>query len=241
MNTLELFPVKLFTFDWDGDLDDILERCIINQKDLRGSFPATEPRDLSQSDPDALPRLFPDLSEFIHDCLDQVRQHHNLQCDQLKVASSWVNRYRNNAILPWHLHPMSAFSGTFPVNNAGLLSFKDPVQFRMFESTMPLCDDPKQIDIETKPGQLIIFPWWMEHGAINTDEVERWSISFNAMAHGNINMASVKPMQDNVPQDVLDLLPYVPNLSSARIDIASNPNEFVTKRKVESYQKRITT
>jgi len=111
----------------------------------------------------------------------------------------------------------------------------------MFESTMPLCDDPKQIDIETKPGQLIIFPWWMEHGAINTDEVERWSISFNAMAHGNINMASVKPMQDNVPQDVLDLLPYVPNLSSARIDIASNPNEFVTKRKVESYQKRITT
>ena len=53
MNTLELFPVKIFTFDWDGDLDDILERCIINQKDLGGSFSATESSDLSQSYPTA--------------------------------------------------------------------------------------------------------------------------------------------------------------------------------------------
>ena len=241
MNTLELFPVKIFTFDWDGDVDDILERCIVNQKDLGGSFSARESSDLSQSDPDALPKLFPDLSEFIHDSLDQVRDYHNLQCDELKISSSWVNRYRNHSILPWHLHPMSAFSGTFPINDAGLLSFKDPIHFRMFESTMPLCDDPKQIDIETKPGQLIIFPWWMEHGAANLDPADRWSISFNSMASGNINMASIKPMQDNVPKDVLDNLPYVPNLSSARIDVASNPNEFATERRVDSHSTRIKT
>jgi hypothetical protein len=219
MNTLELFPVELFTFDWDGNLDDILERCILKQKYLGGSFSSTEPSDLSQSYPDALPRLFPELSEFIHDCLSQVKSYHNLQCDDLKIASSWVNRYRNRAVLPWHLHPMSAFSGTFPINDSGLLSFKDPVHFRMFESTMPLSDQSKQIDIETKPGQLIIFPWWMEHGALNLDQTDRWSISFNAMANGNINMASIKPMQDNVPQDVLDQMPDVPNLSSATLEI----------------------
>tara|TARA_B100000131_G_C17893023_1_gene523148 strand:+ start:102 stop:761 length:660 start_codon:yes stop_codon:yes gene_type:complete len=218
MNTLELFPVKIFTFDWGGDLDDILERCIVNQKDLGGSFSATEPRDVSQSNPDAL-RLFPDLKEFIDDSLSEVKKYHNLQCDSLKISSSWVNRYRNRAVLPWHLHPMSAFSGTFCINEAGMLSFKDPVQFRMFESTMPLCDDLKQYDVPTKAGQLIIFPWWMEHGALNMDPVDRWSISFNSMPHGHINMASIKPLQEDVPQEVLDQLPYVPNLSSATLEI----------------------
>ena len=218
MNTLEIFPVKIFTFDYDGDLNDILEKCIMSQKELGGSFSATEPRDVSQSFPDAL-RLFPELSEFIHDCLDEVKEHHKLQCDGLRICSSWVNRYRNRAVLPWHLHPMSAFSGTFAVNDAGLLSFKDPIQFRMFESTMPLSDQAKQYDVPTKPGQLIIFPWWMEHGAVNLDYVDRWSISFNSMPYGSINMASIKPMSDNVPKEVTDQLPYVPNLSSATLEI----------------------
>ena len=218
MNTLEIFPVKIFTFDYDGDLNDILEKCIMGQKELGGSFSATEPRDVSQSYPNAL-RLFPELSEFIHDCLDEVKEHHNLQCEALKICSSWVNRYRNRAVLPWHLHPMSAFSGTFAVNDAGLLSFKDPIQFRMFESTMPLCDDHKQYDVPTKPGKLVIFPWWMEHGAVNLDHVDRWSLSFNSMPSGRINMASIKPMNDNVPKEVMDQLPYVPNLSSATLEI----------------------
>ena len=81
----------------------------------------------------------------------------------------------------------------------------------------------------------------MEHGAANLDPADRWSISFNSMASGNINMASIKPMQDNVPKDVLDNLPYVPNLSSARIDVASNPNEFATERRVDSHSTRIKT
>lgn len=218
MDTLDIFPVNIFTFDWDGDLDDILERCIINQKDLGGSFSATESSDLSQSYPTAL-RLFPELKEFIDDCLSQVKDYHDLQCDGLKIASSWVNRYRNQGVLPWHLHPMSAFSGTFAVNDSGLLSFKDPVQFRMFESTMPLSNQAKQYDVPTKPGQCIIFPWWMEHGALNLEPVDRWSISFNSMPYGKVNMGSIKPMQNNVPKDVLEQFPDVPNLSSARLEI----------------------
>ena len=130
-----------------------------------------------------------------------------------------INRYRNQGILPWHLHPMSAFSGTFAINDAGMLSFKDPVQFRMFESTIPLSNQAKQYDVPTKPGQCIIFPWWMEHGALNLEPVDRWSISFNSMPYGKVNMDSIKPMQENVPEDMMDEFPDVPNLSSATLEI----------------------
>ena len=181
MDTLNIFPVNIFTFDWGGDLDDILERAILKQKSL-----GMKPSDVSQSDSNAL-RLFPELLDFIDDCLSQVKDCNNLQCDGLKVSSSWINRYVRYSVLPWHRHPMSAFSGTFFLNASGRLSFKDPILFRSNESIMPFSDDPKQYDVETKPGRLVIFPWWLEHGAINEDSVERWSLSFNSIPYGTIN------------------------------------------------------
>ena len=209
MNTLEIFPTKIFTFDWDGDVHKILEKAIINQKDLGGSFAVNGSQfyDVSQSDSNVL-SLFPDLSEFIHDCLSEVKEYHNLECDGLKVTTSWINRYRTKSILPWHRHPMSAFSGVFFINDKGRLSFKDPVQFRLYESIMPLSGESKYSDVDTKPGTIVIFPWWLEHAALNEDPIERWSLSFNSMPYGSIN---TRPKEGDMK--------YVPHLSSANIEI----------------------
>ena len=39
------------------------------------------------------------------------------------------------------------------------------------------------------------------------------------MPYGKVNMDSIKPMQEKVPEDMMDEFPDVPNLSSATLEI----------------------
>ena len=129
MNTLELFPLEVYTFDYDGDTDDLLERAIMSTRKLGGTFNDTR-IDVSQSSPDAL-KLFPEIEKFIYDSLSEIKDRVKLQCEGLKITTSWVNRYRESAILPWHRHPMSAYSGAFFLNDRGGLTkfrFADGLQ-----------------------------------------------------------------------------------------------------------------
>ena len=186
MNTLELFPLEVYTFDYDGDTDDLLERAIMSTRKLGGTFNDTR-IDVSQSSPDAL-KLFPEIEKFIYDSLSEIKDRVKLQCEGLKITTSWINRYRESAILPWHRHPMSAYSGAFFLNDRGGLTFKDPIIFRSNESIMPFMDIEKTYNIDTEPGKLVIFPWWVEHGAsIREGNAERWTLSFNTMPYGSCN------------------------------------------------------
>ena len=198
MKTLDIFPTKIFAWDWDGDvnelLDDIKEKCDDRTKDS-GKMKNTRQMGVVQLDPYGwgdYPNILSKLdtiSGFIDECLEDVRQYYRLQCEGLRVTTSWVNKYKEGSGLQWHRHPMSAFSGSIFLNDVGVLSFADPVHFRSYESIIPFADQnqEKHYHLQAVPGRVIIFPQWMEHSANTNGDGERWSLAFNTMPYGNIN------------------------------------------------------
>ena len=184
MNTLELFPTHVYAWDWNGDTGIILEQV----KDI---FKDEEPKDVMQSHPNILGEIDV-LSNFINECLGEIKSQCQLQCEGLKVTTSWINKYQSSAKLQWHRHPMSAFSGVIFLNDCGILSLEDPVDFRNYESTIPFSNTQKVFDLQSIPGRVIIFPWWMKHTAESNIDGERWSLAFNSMPYGTIN-SNYKP------------------------------------------------
>lgn len=180
MNSLQVFPVDIFWWDWDGDINDILE--------VSKSIHPNHNQIVSQSNNDIHKKQeYKKLFEFIEQCLGEVKNHYNFQCDYLKVTSSWINKYKETSTLNFHRHPMSAFSGVFFMTGGSPISFKDPIDFRTYQSTIPVSkNDCSYFNLEPIPGRVIIFPWWLEHGVMNFSG-ERWSLAFNSMPGGKIN------------------------------------------------------
>tara|TARA_B100001175_G_C19296242_1_gene535962 strand:- start:55 stop:627 length:573 start_codon:yes stop_codon:yes gene_type:complete len=179
MHTLQLFPTHVYAWDWDGDTNIILEQ-------VKNIFKDKKPVDVMQSHPNILNEIDV-LSDFINQCLYDVKKQCRLQCEGLKITTSWVNKYQSSAKLQWHRHPMSAFSGVMFLNDCGSLSLADPVHFRSYESTIPFSNVEKNYELQSVPGRVIIFPWWMEHSAESNTSGERWSLAFNSMPYGTIN------------------------------------------------------
>ena len=182
MNTLQLFPTEIFWWDWDGDVNQLLEHTKKQNivKDLQV---------VDQSEPDVHKREgYESLFFFIKNCLVEIKDHYQLHCDGLDITTSWINRYRPYSHIHFHKHPMSAFSGVFFLTQGSPLALREPNYFKMYPSTIPIASTDKEIfELEPIPGRVVIFPWWLEHGSLNNRNEERWSIAFNSMPYGKVN------------------------------------------------------
>lgn len=182
MNKLELFPTEIFWWDWNGDKQELSNNIISSHIDNNNQF-------VEQSDPNLHKQpKYKNLFLFIENCLDQVKNYYDLQCDGLKITTAWANKYKPFTYNAFHRHPMSAFSGVYFITGGAPFTVKDPIVFRSYQSTIPVSKkDEIFFELEPIPGRVIIFPWWLEHGAMNQRNEERWSIAFNSMPHGKIN------------------------------------------------------
>lgn len=191
MRINKLYPVEVFEFDLN--LDDTwvkhVREMAVDEQPTMGVL-NTHPR--LNSDP-----KFAQLVLILQDCLQQVHEHYNFDCEGFKISSMWGNYYRPGTAQQEHRHANSFFSGNLFLTEGAPLIFYDPIQQRSFGQfeifTMPkLSKDgidqngPKFEKIYPKPGKLVIFPSWFVHNTAIAEE-DRYTISFNSLPYGSIN------------------------------------------------------
>jgi uncharacterized protein (TIGR02466 family) len=107
---------------------------------------------------------------------------------KLAVDSMWINinppySYNSN-----HVHPGVFISGSYYIkvpNKSGSLYFVNPSQLQPLFTRQDLIKEYNPLNslrwnVDPEPGQLLLFPAWIEHGVTqNLSEEDRISIAFN--------------------------------------------------------------
>jgi uncharacterized protein (TIGR02466 family) len=98
-----------------------------------------------------------------------------------KVAGCWMTSYEKNHYAHIHNHSPSDISGCYYVKsntNDGNIFFLNPN--RIMSSTLVYRTLPDRLFVRPRPGTLILFPGWLDHGVEpNKTDDERVSVAFN--------------------------------------------------------------
>ena len=142
-----------------------------------------------------------------NDALEDYRLAYQLCCDKLEITLCWFNHApaRSGFGHPLHRHPMSYLSAVYYLTEGAPTIFDDPCTPRTYDTLDVWRDDLMKSElginekIDAVPGQLILFPSWLKHfSGRQMDHFERWSMSFNAMPAGRVNIGPWGMPQLNV-------------------------------------------
>lgn len=111
----------------------------------------------------------------------------NVQKNELKMTTCWVNIMGPQCTHTMHIHPSSIISGTYYLQmpkNASALRFEDPRYNHFMSRPAVQIHAPEKFQthfsIPAKPGDVILFESWLKHEVpMNTSKEPRISISFN--------------------------------------------------------------
>jgi uncharacterized protein (TIGR02466 family) len=111
----------------------------------------------------------------------------DLQGKRLVMSSFWINIMGTNAHHSFHLHPLSAISGTYYVKvpkDSGTFKIEDP-RITCFMGSPPRKasareENQRYINLHCKPGEILLFESWLKHEVpANRSDEDRISVSFN--------------------------------------------------------------
>ncbi|MBU6375461.1 MAG: hypothetical protein KGQ59_05655 [Bdellovibrionales bacterium] len=106
---------------------------------------------------------------------------------RLEMTTCWVNVMRQHCMHSYHLHPLSAISGTYYVEipkDSGAFKIEDP-RLPAFMGSPPRTakakiENKRFQEFQPQAGQLILFESWLKHEVPqNHSSKERISVSFN--------------------------------------------------------------
>jgi len=187
---ITLFP----TFCWEHDLPEAEARSLNREltaavEALIAPRPTLHPGQNWQTSQDLHHRPeFARLVQVIHAAGQGVIAYLKLVQQSFEITGCWANLSPPGAVHPIHMHPNNLLSGVYYVAaapGADGLHFYDPrAQARVLAPKYSEGNDAnaRQTNIELKPGRLVIFPAWLDHGVPpNRSGTDRLSISFNLM------------------------------------------------------------
>ncbi len=111
----------------------------------------------------------------------------DLQGQRLVMTSCWINMMGKHSHHSFHLHPLSALSGTYYLRvpkGSGDLKIEDP-RITGFMGSPPRRRSAREanlryIDLKPRQGEVILFESWLKHEVTpNRSDSERVSVSFN--------------------------------------------------------------
>jgi uncharacterized protein (TIGR02466 family) len=106
---------------------------------------------------------------------------------KLALDSFWINVMEKGAVHAPHIHPHSVISGTYYVQvppRSGAIRFEDP-RLGLMMAAPPRKENARTenrlfMDIEPRPGMLLLWESWLRHGVeANGARERRISVSFN--------------------------------------------------------------
>ena len=150
MNRLDLFPTEVFWWDWESEVDHLVEA---SKKYVSTDIPV----DQSNSDLHTKPE-YRELFTWITKCANEIKEYYQFHCESFKITTAWVNRVTSKQDIHFHRHPMSAYSGVFYLTGGSPLCFRQPNPLQVHKSTIPISDINKDMYmVEPIKGRLIMF------------------------------------------------------------------------------------
>lgn len=191
MKVNKLYPVDVFEFQFSSEEDWVsrVQKQKLDQRNETGILNTW--LELHKVE------AFEPMVDFFHECLDEIQDTWNYDCDGFKVTSMWANYYRPGVRHTAHRHANSYWSGILYLTDGAPTVFYDPIQMRSFGQfelyTKPTISTegfnqnaPVFETISAEAGKCIIFPSWFVHDTAYAEE-DRYTVSFNALPTGRIN------------------------------------------------------
>lgn len=191
-----IFPIKLYEYNLDDlslnykILDSLnKEQFINNGNDRLPPHIRSYQTDHYLHNNDSYAELY----SWFNECINDFSINEELDCEQLKITTSWANKYPANTQSHQleHSHRMSYVSAVYYLTPGAPTCFIDPLTQRTNNSLEVHNNNARSALVEAEPGKLILFPSWLEHSSYpHHAPFDRWSISFNTMPVGKINARS---------------------------------------------------
>jgi len=201
MEVIYTVPQRIFRFNCDEDLiDDTL--LLLKDEEYDYKFVEDNKKDPTSTLQTSDNRLnkrdeYRGLHLWVTDCMNEVKDHLDLLCDEIKIVQSWGNRSEYDQWHRMHWHPNSYMSSVLYFADTEQTS---PIFFEIDDlwsgqgaNPFLVLDKPEQgrknlqYPIECEKGQLIIFPSGLRHGVgSNQSQEPRYSMSFNGFPCGNV-------------------------------------------------------
>lgn len=137
--------------------------------------------------------VYSKLYSWFDECINDFADKEELDCESLKITTSWANKYPANTQSRQidHSHRMSYISAVYYFTPGAPTCFNDPLVQRINNSLEVHNNHARSALVEAAPGKLILFPSWLTHSSYpHHAPFDRWTISFNTMPTGKINVNS---------------------------------------------------
>lgn len=195
---IQLFPVLVRKYQIPNyeELNANLIRAFPSFPAMQANLPEgviTSRPDLHKAEIDPVKTIV----QHFNDALEDYRLAYQLCCDRLEITLCWFNHAPAGSGFghPLHRHPMSYVSAVYYLTEGAPTIFDDPCTPRTYDTLDVWREDLMLADlginekIDATPGQLIIFPAWLRHfSGRQMEQFDRWSMSFNAMPAGRVNI-----------------------------------------------------
>lgn len=151
--------------------------------------PALKPGETWQTTQDLHERAeFAPLLPFLQGAVETALEAMAVRDRNWVVTGCWANINPAGGFHPPHIHPNNLISGVYYLQtppSADSIVFHDPrpqAHYLAPVSTRLVAETQAEIQIEAKPGRMLLFPSWLRHSVRpNYGNEERVSISFNVM------------------------------------------------------------
>ena len=185
-----LFATPVWGFDLPEDqagpinarLLDLLERWFTPRPDLKPGETWQTTHDLHEREE------FAPLLPFVQGAVDSVLESLAVRDRAWLITGCWANINPAGGFHPPHIHPNNLISAAYYLKiprEADAIVFHDPrpqAQLLKPVATRAVPEMQAEIQIEAKPGRMVLFPSWLRHSVRpNYGNEERVSISFNVM------------------------------------------------------------
>jgi len=192
MKTLKLFPALLHKFENPNPRTEDLISLIDKQNPVQRYGNWAEMKVKISSSNLHLLEEFNFIVDWFRECLVEYKNHYELDCDGLDIASCWANKSlsESNAGHHIHTHNFAFVSAVYYVTSGSSTVFIDPLYNKSGEQIDVCWKKNRDIEqeIAPEPGSLILFPSWLPHySKPHTGKQHRYTISFNALPVGSIN------------------------------------------------------
>tara|TARA_X000001382_G_C3133799_1_gene167302 strand:- start:63 stop:659 length:597 start_codon:yes stop_codon:yes gene_type:complete len=198
MEYLELFSTPMQMNHTNLDIDSLTRFCYDTQRADKDGRDVSNIGGWQSEDLDMVNSTHEEFSKLQTEILSAVNNYHDkIQFKKefkQKIGNIWININGKGHSNQYHVHSDATLSGVFYLTDSEApLVFMHPVEYMNVYYWQPKNIDklnPRnsgQWAIPPKKNTLIVFPAWASHKvAINKEDTDRISISFNTIYTENI-------------------------------------------------------